>query len=412
MTDRSMDRNRLLAMLCLAAIIAYVQRLGFGTSEEKIRQALSITTRETGWVMGAWGFGYALMQIPSGWLADRFGSRRMLAIFACLWSLWTLAASGAANFPTLAACWFAMGMAQAGIFPCSTKAIGAWFPNDRRAFASGMLASSMAAGTALAPVLTGQLLRHLDWRTVFGLYALPGLAWVALFWRTVPDAPSNGTRVAGGTVEVLGRAVRSFPIWMLCAQQFFRAAAMAFFQLWFPTFLRATRGVDLATSGFLTGIAGAGAMVGGILGGIASDLILRRTGRRRLARQGIAVVGMASCAVLIVGAYFVSNVAIAIALMSLGTFLATFGGVSGYTVAIEIGGRSVATVFSLMNMCGNIGAALLPLAVGYIVANAKGHGTEADGWAWVLFLCAGIFLVDAVCWALLNPKTNIDGDPL
>lgn len=411
-TSDAVRRHWLLATLCLAAIVAYLQRLGFNTAEEQVRVALRITTKETGWIMGAWAVGYALMQIPSGWLADRWGSRRALGAFAVVWSLLTASAALAPNFSTLLASWFAMGMAQAGIFPCSTKAIGSWFPDTRRAFASGILASSMAAGVALAPALTGRLLTVLDWRIIFVLYALPGLAWAALFLRTVSDPPAERALADRGTFEVLGRAVRSFPIWMLCAQQFFRAAAMAFFMTWFPTFLRATRGVDLTTSGDLTGAAGLGALLGGLLGGISSDGLLLVTGRRRLARQGIAVLGMSGCAALIVSSHFVVSVNVAIVLMSLGAFLAAFGGVSGYTVAIELGGRNVATVFSLMNMCGNIGAAIFPVLVGYIVAAFEARGDVAGGWTIVLFLCAGIFLVDAICWGLLNPKVNVDGNPL
>lgn len=408
------EQNRywILTTLCLAAIIAYLQRLGFNTAEEEVRDSLEITTQETGTIMSAWFLGYAIMQIPSGWLADRWGSRRTLAVIAIAWSILTAAAAFAPNFPTLLMIWFTMGLAQAGIFPCATKAIGAWFPDDQRAFASGMLASAMAAGVALAPALTGELLTVLDWRIVVGLYALPGLAWVVLFLSTVSEPPQEQSLAHGGTREVLRGAIRSLPIWMLCAQQFFRAAAMVFFMTWFPTFLRATRGVDLKTSGYLTGAAGVGALLGGLLGGISSDALLRRTGRRRLARQGIAVFGMSGCAVLITAAYFVESIPVAIGMTSLGTFLAAFGGVSGYTVAIELGGRGVATVFSLMNMFGNIGAFIFPIVVGAVVAAYEQAGQAAEGWTLVLFLCALIFLLDAVCWALLNPKTNVHGEPL
>jgi sugar phosphate permease len=180
---------------------------------------------------------------------------------------------------------------------------------------------------------------------------------------------------------------------------------MMFFQSWFPTFLRETRGVDLVGSGKLAFVVGLGAMLGGMSGGVFSDWLLVRTGNRRLARQGIAVFGMLSCAGLIAGSYFISNTTIAIRCISLGAFLATFGGISGYTLAIEFGGRSVATTFSIMNMCGNIGAALFPLAVGYI-------SDSRLGWDGVLFLCVIILVIDAYCWAMLNPTKTITGESL
>lgn len=178
-----------------------------------------------------------------------------------------------------------------------------------------------------------------------------------------------------------------------------------FFQSWFPTFLRETRGVDLAGSGKLAFVVGVGAMLGGMSGGLFSDWLLVRTGNRRLARQGIAVAGMLSCGSLIAVSYFISNTYIAIGCISLGAFLATFGGVSGYTMAIEFGGKHVGTTFSLMNMCGNIGAALFPLVVGYI-------SVSVWGWTGVLFLSVIILVIDAVCWALLNPTHTISGESM
>ena len=171
----------------------------------------------------------------------------------------------------------------------------------------------------------------------------------------------------------------------------------------FPTFLQETRGVSTLKSGDLTFIAGIGGVLGSLSGGFVSDWMLRKTGNSRLSRQGIAVVGMASCAILIMVSSVIEDVRWAIALISLGAFCATFGGVSGYTVAIKFGGRHVATVFSVMNMCGNIGALLFPITAGWLA-------TKSGNWNLMLFLFAGIMAVDAVCWAFLNPQGTLFGD--
>ncbi len=144
-------------------------------------------------------------------------------------------------------------------------------------------------------------------------------------------------------------------------------------------------------------------MVGGILGGLVSDLILKFTGNRRLSRQGIAVVGMVLCTAFALTAYFASDTTTMIALVSLAAFCGTFGGVSGYSVCIDFSGPRVGTVISVMNMCGNIGAGLLPITVGYLV--------EVTGnWNLVLPLFAAIFAVEAVCWMLLNPSRPLFED--
>jgi MFS family permease len=112
---------------------------------------------------------------------------------------------------------------------------------------------------------------------------------------------------------------------------------------------------------------------------------------------------MASCSLLIVSSYFVHGVNGSIALISLGAFCAAFGGIGGYTMAIRFGGRRVATVFSAMNMFGNLGAALFPVTAGWLVA-------QTGNWNLMLFLFAGIMAIAAVCWALLNPQGTLFGD--
>src|SRR5687768_16872713 len=106
----------LLGMLCLAATIAYVQRSGISVAAGSIQQDLGLDKVRLGTVMSAWSLGYALMQIPSGWLADRLGSRRALTLFALLWSAATGLTGLATSYASLLALWTLMGVAQAGIF--------------------------------------------------------------------------------------------------------------------------------------------------------------------------------------------------------------------------------------------------------------------------------------------------------
>jgi MFS family permease len=390
---------RVLTLLCLAAIIAYVQRAAISVPTKLIEQDLGITTREMGWILSAWYWGYAFGQLPAGWLADRWGSRRALITFASLWSLALVATSLAGTFWAFLTAWALMGWLQAAIFPSATKAIGVWFASDRRAMASGALVACQAVGFALAPALTAFLLLRLSWQVILAIYALPGLAWALVYFLSVPQKvepmPVKVSLRAG-----IARSLTSVPMILLCTQQFLRGAAMTFFFTWFPRFLQETRGLEQTQAGYLAAFPGVGSMLGGLLGGICSDALLRWTGRRRLSRQGVAVAGMLACAALALLASTIQDPYLAVGLISLGAFWGTFGGVSGYSCAIEFGGRRVATVFATMNMCGNIGAALFPLLVTALIA------AYAD-WNLILPLFAFIFFVDAICWALFNPRTTL-----
>ncbi|MCE2751129.1 MAG: MFS transporter [Pirellula sp.] len=410
-------RYRVLVLLCTSAAIAYIQRAALSVPASEIASDLEFAdlARDMGWIQSAWYFSYGLMQIPSGWLADRLGSRRALSIFSVVWSLATLLTAFVTDFVSLLVMWSLMGAAQAGAFPCAAKALGRIFPETERARATGLLASGMTLGGAIAPVMTAMVLESLmawadawgieRWRLLLGAYAVPGILWTVVFLglvsvRTLPA----GSRASVASVPVdWSRLLRSWPLALLCAQQFFRAAGMVFFMTWFPTFLQKTREVTLLGSGVLTTVAGIGGVVGSLTGGFFSDWLLLKTGNKRLSRQGIAVVGMGLCSLLIVASYFVSDIQQSIALITLGAFCATFGGVSGYTVAISFGGRQVATVFSTMNMFGNLGAALFPLTAGWLVA-------QTGNWNLILFLFASVMAIDALCWAFLNPQGTLFGD--
>jgi len=415
--DVQRGRYQVLAFLCVSAAIAYIQRAALSVPAAEIAGDLRFAdlARDMGWIQSVWYLSYGLMQIPSGWIADRLGSRRALAIFSIVWSLATLLSAFATDFVSLLLTWALMGASQAGAFPCAAKAIGSIFPESERARATGLLASGMTIGGAIAPLCTASFLEALTpltdvvaterWRLLLAAYAIPGVVWSIAFLGLISrrKLPATESTNQVRTPVDWSRMVRSLPLALLCGQQFFRAAGMVFFMTWFPTFLQKTRDVTLLGSGVLTTVAGVGGVLGSLTGGYFSDWLLKRTGNMRLSRQGIAVAGMGCCSLLILSSFFVRDVNSSIALIALGAFCATFGGVSGYTVAISFGGRHVATVFSTMNMFGNLGAALFPITAGWLVA-------QTGNWNLILFLFAGLMAIDALCWALLNPQGTLFGD--
>lgn len=384
----------------MGAVISYVQRLGISTTVKEIQFDLKLNKEDMGYVMSAWFFGYAIMQVPSGILADRLGSRTAMFLLAAAWSFFTALTGCAWDFTSLLAIWMAMGMAMAGIFPCATKSISELFIHNNKAIASGMLTASMAFGAAISQIILSRLNDRFPWQESFVLIAVPGFLWGATFFILTKGVP--------GESVVLSPAIRKFnlksftetfkdsTVILLCSQQFFRAMAMVFFFTWFPTYLKEGRSANNLETGNLGTLVLLGAMLGGVLGGFASEKILQITGNRRLARQGIAVGGMSLCAVLVVASYFAENINWAVGFITTGAFFANFGGVSGYTVTIEYGGAKVATVFSLVNMCGNFGAALFPLVTGLILE-------RTGSWNAVVFLFAAIFAIDAIIWYFINP---------
>lgn len=411
-------KHIILFLLCLMAVIAYIQRAAISVPEKQVAEALQLTDPiiSMGWVQSAWYLGYALLQIPAGRMADRLGARRTIVICSVVWSLLTACTGLSTNLYLLLLTWFLMGSFQAAAFPCAARSIRQVFADDQRARASGILAAGMMIGSALAPLTAGHGLRLLQplatqlncypWQLLLGVFALPGLLWAFLFFTVVPPhrlppVPPEDTPPLGPMLKLMAR---SAPLFLLCTQQFLRAAAMVFFLTRFPRFLQETRGVDLAQSANLTSVAGFGGVLGSITGGLVSDAILRYTGKKRLARQGLAAISMLLCSLLILGSIYAQNVHLSIALITLGVFCASFGGIGGYTVAIDLGGRQTATVFSLMNMCGNFGSMLFPITAGWLVK-------RFDNWNVMMYYFAAIMALDALCWTLINPRGSLFPDP-
>lgn len=412
-------KHLILFLLCLMAVIAYVQRAAISVPEKQVAADLQLSDPiiQMGWVQSAWYLGYALLQMPAGRLADRLGAGSTLVFCCAIWSLLTACTGFSTSLASLLPAWFLMGAFQAAAFPCAARSIRQVFPDDQRARASGILAAGMMIGTALAPLAAGHGLRLLQpwadqlqchpWQLLLGVFAVPGLLWALCFpvivpTRHLPPVPAEDTPPLGPMLLLMAR---SLPLFLLCTQQFLRAAAMVFFLTRFPRFLQETRSVNLAESANLTSIAGFGGVLGSITGGLASDALLRRTGNKRLARQGLAATSMLLCSLLILSSIFASDVRLSIALITAGVFCASFGGIGGYTVAIDLGGRQTATVFSLMNMCGNFGSMLFPITAGWLVKRFD------NNWNMMMFYFAGIMAVDACCWTLINPRGSLFPDP-
>lgn len=392
-------RYLVLTFLCLVAVIAYIQRTGINSASTPIMREFEIDTEQFGTIGFAWLVGYALLQVPAGWLADRWGARNTLTFYALLWSLITAAIGLCQDYGTLLVLWFIMGMALAGVFPCAAKSIGAWFPDTQKAMAAGLLGSSTMLGNAAASALTSWLLFHQDWtwQWAYFFYGILGIVWAISYVTTIPERDAASSTAPEMTGDDWRRLFSSAPMWLLCGQQFFRAGAMIFFINWFPKFLKDSRGFVDADAGLFAACVNLSALAGGVLGGFFSDWLLSVTGWRRLSRQGIAVFGMSICCVLIVMTYFIQDKIIAVVVFSIGAFIATFGGVSGYTVAIEFGGKRIGIVFSMMNMSGNIAAAIVHLAAGSLAQRTQ-------SWDAAVFMIAAVFAVDALCWAMLNPQ--------
>ncbi|MBX3441366.1 MAG: MFS transporter [Planctomyces sp.] len=401
-------RYGVLAWFCLAALISYVQRTSIGVATGDLQATRSISDLEMGTVMSAYFWGYAVGQIPGGRLCQRFGARIMLPASMAASSLFVGGMAFCDSAEQLALVWMAAGLGIGALFPGCVQSIVHWFPASERAFPSGSLGSSMSVGGALSTALTGWLLiagagwLSEAWRLTFLLYAMPGLLWAVAFPWTFRDRPpaSEAFEVSGS--DGSDSAASEGPDWrrdyrtiLICLQQFLRAAGYIFYATWFPTFLRETRGVSMQQAGLLTSLPLLGVVAGGAFGGFLIDQIDQQTRNRRISRQLVAVVCHALCGLIVLVAARIESPRTATLVIAAGSFLFAIGGACSYTITMDLGGPRAATLFAVMNTCGNVGAAICPAVVGYLVTRL--------GWQPILGFFGTLYLGVAGCWVLLDP---------
>ncbi|WP_417738232.1 MFS transporter [Rosistilla oblonga] len=418
-------RYRTMAWLTIASGLAYLCRNAIGVAESSVREDLGLTLQQSGWFLGAFFWSYALFQVPCGWFAQRRGTRFALTVFAVGWSIAAFGLGVAPGFALLIIAQLIMGISQAGIFPAACNSIGHWFPMSRRTLACGILCAGMQVGAIAASGLTGVLLQSIDWRWVFILFSLPGIVWATGFAISFRDRPeqlekvndeelklihAHKTQRPDGTHAPIGEHTndlgppRTSAIIFLCGQQICRASGYMFFASWFPTFLQATRGVSIETSGFLQSLVLCGTLAGSLSGGFITDWIWQRTGSQRLSRSGMGSMALCVCGLLVLSAWLVSDVSLAIALLSLGSFFAALAGPPTFASTIDLGGTKVPQLMGLVNMCGNLAAAACPVLVGMLFE-------WTANWNLVLLLFAGIYLLGGVCWALVAPHAPSPRQP-
>ncbi len=413
-------RHLVLAALCAITTINYIQRNSLGGAETIIRADLQLSRNDTGDAMGAFFLTYALCQVPSGWLAQRWGGRRALTVYAAGWSIVMAFTAAATSLPALVGTRWAMGALQAGIFPCCTMILAAWYPATRRGFTSALLNSFMLIGGVVASWMTGKLIGPLGWRGLFLLYAVPGLAWACWFAVWFRNRPHDHASVNAAELALISPdyesqkepvTSRKVPwmviflsgaLWLVCIQQFCRAGALRFFDMWLPTYLQEVRGQSVKDANYWTSLPLLAGMIGGPVGGILSDFVLARTRSRRAARQGVAIGGILGGLLVYVLAYQVANLTGAVLLACLGLFIMTFSSPCAYALSMDMGGRNLAVIFATMNMAGNLGSWAFTKFIPRIVT--------WRGWESALLVFAAMHVVAIVCWLLLNPN-GVIGEP-
>ena len=413
--DRSLEsvaptrgRFTLLRFSLALSIITYLDRVAISSAAPAIREELGLSLIQMGWVFSAFTFAYAAFEIPSGWLGDVIGPRKVLARIVLWWSAFTALTGAAWNFTSLVVARFMFGVGEAGAFPNISRSFASWFPTAERGSAHGVVFMGTRLGGAIAPPLVVLLMSSIGWRTTFVVFGAIGAIWCVFWLRWFKDDPARHPSVNAAELELIQRGLGSpvgdrfdwrqmlsVNLMVICLMYFCMAYTLYFNLTWLPTYLREVRGFTLQESGYIAGLV---LLTGGFAtwwGGRLTDYLVRRYGLK--IGRSLGVVTLPVSGALLVAAALVDNRVAAVILLALTLGVADLCVSSCWSICHDVGGQRAGVVTGAMNTVGNIGGAISPLVVGYAVQ-------WWSSWTLPFFITAGVYCVGGVLTLLINPR--------
>lgn len=426
--QRTNVRYGILLMIFIITTFNYADRATLSVTGTAMRKEFGIDAVQMGYIFSSFSWAYVLAQLPSGWLLDRFGARRVYAASIFFWSLFTLLqgsvgiVAGGAAIATLFALRFAMGIAEAPAFPANGKIVASWFPTAERGTASAFFNAAQYCAAAVFTPLMAWLTHAFGWRHVYLAMGVAGFVLV-LLWLKLMRSPAEHPRVnraeldyikqGGGAIQARGKAQPVGPgaaaasfatIRQLLSNRMLLGVYLGqycinvltyFFLTWFPLYLVQARGMTILQAGFAASVPAICGFAGGMLGGVLSDGMVRRGHSLTVARK-VPIVGGMLLSVAMIGCNYVNENWLVVSLMALAFFGKGLGALGWAVIADTAPPEAVGLSGALFNLFGNTAGIVTPIVIGYLLG-ATGSFNGA-----LVFVCANALLT-VFCYLVIVP---------
>jgi ACS family glucarate transporter-like MFS transporter len=409
--------------------VAFLDRTNLSIAGLQISTEYGLGNQRLGWIFSAFLIGYAGFQLPAGWLATRYGPRRVLTL-GVLW--WGVTTGLTALMPTgishavmmLIAIRFALGAGEAVIYPAANQFVARWVPLGERGLINGLIFAGVGAGSGLTPPLLTWLITNHGWRAAFWFSAAIGVAAGVIWWINARDTPEehpevsaaelavirNGLAIPGalavdgresaGVTVISWRAIFSRrDLGALMAGYFaFGYIAWIFFS-WFFLYMAQVRGFNLQASARYAMLPFLSMTVCCLVGGALSDRLSHAYGLR-VGRSGLACVALLLTAVFLVLGSQVHSPQLAGMILAGGAGALYLSQSSFWSVSVDIAGKSSGVFSSMVNMGGQIGGA--------VTASLTPWVAQRFGWTTSFAIAAALAVFGALCWMTVHPERPLD----
>jgi sugar phosphate permease len=398
---KNKKRHMILALLFLGWCLSYLDRMAMNVGIVEIAKDFNLSPTVMGVVLSSFFAGYALMQLPGGWLADKFGSRKVIAIAILFWSLFTVLTGMAWSLMSMIMIRFMFGLGEGGYPAASSKAIADVFPKEERTSAQTIMMSSNSLGGVIAPLIATPLLVWIGWQNLFIAIGLLGVFVAALLWYYLNPKNMQVEIVDEETVQKASfkDVLKIRTSWQLAIMWFGVSTVVWGLISWMPPYLVNVRGLDLMSMGMLSSIPALAGAVGVIIGGQLIKSLL--SGKEKY----LAIV---SFVIMIVSLYLLFNapsVSLVITYQAIcmffhGPIVATIFGLPHKIFSKNV----IGSTFGMINLGGMIGAFLAPMVMGYLIEVFNGLYVSAFIY---IIVCAVLGIVAA---AGLHSKNNLSSE--
>jgi MFS family permease len=399
-------RRGWIALLLFAlALINYIDRVTLSFAATPIAHEFDLSPVTLGYLFSSFLWSYTLCLIPMGMFVDRFGAKRVAGFGIGIWSLATATTGLVWSFPSLLATRLVMGAGEASSNPAGARVIRQWVPAGERGQLNAVFNSGSYAGPALCALVAGPIMAILGWRALFFLAAGIGLMWLVcwLVWFERPEdsrwlgdaerqkilaergagkADLDASAPKAGLLKMLGSGPA---LWGLALTQCCNVYSQYLFLTWLPSYLQATKGITIATTGFYAAIPYVVAVVLCISFGFMSDRLLRGDvggGRRRN-----MIASSMMLAAVIVFAPLVNSIWLILALIAL-----SLSGIAATTSLnfallndLVLTPRDVGVAMAFLVVGGNVFGLLAPIVTGYVISITSSYD--------MAFIIAGVLLI-------------------